>query len=297
MSLTQFERSASITTGEKGGAGFVLSGLKIVFNVTKTKSKNPNTAKIEIYNLSENTRNKIKASQTEKENGKSIEKKRFVIINAGYLDGDGEILIFTGNIDSVSHMLKKPEVITTIQASDGGFDLFNTSISLSYGVDSNAETILKKILNSVPLSNNYKTASITHKVYTNGFSFIGLAKDALTKVTKFMGLDWTVQNEEIRLVVFDKDDLTRAVKLTPETGLIGSPEKLAGKSDQAKGLSTSNKPGWKVTSLLQPKINPNGKVALQCRDIPKETLFTVSSVTHSGDTYGDAWGSVIEVKE
>jgi len=283
--LPQYRRSASINIGRRGGNAKILTGLRIVFNVDKTEGKDPNTARIEIYNLSEATRNLIDKND------------QFIILNAGYLDGDGEELVFIGNIKSITHTIKKPEVITVITASDGDNALFNSKISISHDRGVSGDTILEQVLKAIPLSSNLSTISYTSKSYANGFAFAGLAKDALTKITKFLELEWSIQNNEIRLIPFDGDDKTIAVRLTPETGLIGSPERLTGSTRKAKGLSKKDKSGWKFRSLLQPKINPSNKVVVQSREIPNESTFTVYTVTHIGDTHGPEWETVTEVRE
>lgn len=285
MNLPQYRRSASVTIGKVGGQGKTLSGLKITFTIVKTEDKDPNTAKIEIYNLSRNTRDLIK------ENGE------FIVVNAGYLDGDGEELLFIGNITAISHDLVKPTVITTIDADDGSNALFDSRISLSHEAGVKGITVLNNILNTIPLTNNIKVISIPDKAYANGFSFAGISKKALTKVTEFLELNWSVQNNEIVLIPFDGNDKTRAVHLSASTGMIGSPARVTLSTRKSKKISKKDKSGWKVISLLQPKILPTGKIAISSTEIPANTVFTVINVTHTGDTFGRDWFSSIEVKE
>lgn len=287
--MTQFRRSASVTVGRTGETAKVISGLRVVFKVDKNEGKEPNKAKVEIYNLNEKSRNLIKKRE-EKDT-------LFIIINAGYLDGDGEELLFTGNVKTITHEITRPDIVTVIDAADGDKALFGTKASLSHGAGVKGSTILNQILRTMPLSNNLQTINIPSKAYANGFSFAGLAKDALTRVTKFLGLNWSIQNGEIRLIPFDGDDKTRAVSLSEATGLIGSPERLTGSTRKAKGLSKKDKPGWRFTSLLQPKINPTGKIVVQSREITEPSTFTVFSVSHSGDTHGDEWTTITEVRE
>lgn len=278
-----------MTIGRRGEEAKILRDVRIVFNVDKTEGKDPNTAQVEIYNLSEKTRNIIKKRE-EKDT-------LFIILNAGYIDGDGEELVFTGNVKTIVHQIDKPEIVTVITANDGDNALFNTKLSLSHGAGVSGDTILHQILKAIPISSNFPTLTVPDKAYANGFAFAGLAKDALTKVTKFLDLNWSIQNNEIRLIPFDGDDKTRAVSLSPETGLIGSPERLTASTRKAKGLSKKDKPGWKFTSLLSPKINPTGKIAVQSREIVEQTTFTVFTVTHKGDTHGGEWNTVTEVRE
>ena len=64
-----------------------------------------------------------------------------------------------------------------------------------------------------------------------------------------------------------------------------------------KKLSKKDTRGWKINSLLQPKVLPTGKVAISSVEIPANTIFTGITVTHIADTFGRDWFSSIEVKE
>ena len=278
-------RTASVIIGAFGAQVISISDLRIMFNVEKTDGKDPNTARIEIYNLSEKTRNLIKTLE------------EFIILNAGYVSGDGEQLLFSGDISSIVHRKMIPDVVTTIVADDGKNSITDSKISLSHVAGVSATIILKKILSVFPISSNLEMITYTDKKYANGFSFVGLAKDALTKVTEFLGLDWSIQNNEVKLTLFDSDDLTRSMFLSEETGLIGSPERLSASVRKAKKKTNKDKPGWKFTSLLLPKINPKNKIAVSSDEIPDNSVFTVSNVSHNGDTHGSDWNTVTEVRE
>lgn len=283
--LTQFRRSASVQIEIKLGQIIIIRDLRITFNVDKYDDKTPNTADIEIYNLSQNTRDKLKDLES------------LLILNAGYLDGDGEELLFTGNITNISHTFPSPDVITKINANDGKKSLGTAKTTINRTGGTSAKRILEDVLNTFPLANNLRTIQVNDKNYQNGFSFAGMSKDALTKITQFLELSWSIQNNEIRIVPFDGDDNTKVVSLSPQTGMIGSPERLVAETRKSTSKSKSVKPGWKIESLLSPKINPVGKIVLSSREIPENTVFTVNTVTHRGDTDGSEWTTVTEVRE
>jgi len=284
MKLTQFRKSASITIGKRGGLGKVITGLRIYFEVNKTEDKSPNTAHIEVYNLSKDTRNVIH------------ENKEFIILNAGYIDGNGEELLFIGNVLSVDTRFETPNIVTIIECSDGKSALFSDKISVSYSKGVLASSVLSDILSKMSLSNNLKTISIPSKAYANGFAHTGLAKDALTKVTDFLEMKWSVQNNEIRMIPFDGDDRTQSVYLTPKTGLLGSPERIKSSNRQSKGNSLKKNAGWRFTSLLQPRILPTSKFIVSSRDIPEDTQFVAVNVSHHGDTHESEFKTIIEAK-
>ena len=287
--MTQFRRSASLTIGKPNALTAIsIKDLRITFEISKVESKDPNTAKIEVFNLSEDTRKKIETEQL----GDNI------ILYAGYLDGEGEQLLFSGDVVSVTHKIIRPNVVTTIMANDGANSLGSSKISISKNKGVSARSILQTILSTFPLPNNLKTIFLpVEKIYSNGFAFTGMSKVALTKVTEYLDLEWTIQNNEIRLTPFDGNDSTTAVLLNTKSGLLNSPSRILDDTKKAKGTSVKNKPGWKVQSLLSPKINPKGQLGISSREIPDNTIFNVHSVIHRGDTHGPEWISTIEVHD
>lgn len=257
-----------------------------MFNIRKDDSEDPNDATITIYNLSEESRNQ------------KIETGQLVYLSAGYEDDEGLDTIFIGNISNISHSLVPPDVVTTITARDGSKDILEKKISLSYKPGVSGELILTKILESFSMSSNFSSIQFTDKQYANGFTFAGPSSKALTKVARFLDLSWSIQDNEIRLVEFDGSDQIRSILLSPSTGLIGSPEKQLFTDRKAKGLSSEdNIPGYRLLTLLQPKVVPNGKVVIQSKEIQEQTEFTVMNIAHNGDTHGSDWNSEIEVKE
>lgn len=283
--MTQYNRSASIIIGPVGGQGVIIRDLRIHFVIEKTEGKDPNTAKIEIYNLAKETRDLVR------DIGQQI------ILNAGYLDGDGEQVCFSGNVTSISHKIMPPNVISIIEANDGKLALGSSKLSISRGSGSSAKQILKDILDTFPLSNNLQTVQINDKKYANGFSFSGMSKSALTKVSDFLDLSWSIQNSEVRLVPFDGNDKTTTTLLNPSTGLINSPQRVTGEVRKSQKLSKKAKPGWKFESLLLPKVNPSNLIAVESKEITPVTFFTVTTIVHRGDTHGQEWTSEIEVKD
>jgi len=283
--MTLFNRSASVEITTETNFILKLTGLRFVFNVDKTENKDPNTGKVSIYNLSQDTRNIIK------------DVGRNLTIFAGYTDENGEELLFTGDITNITHNINRPDVITEIEASDGKESVDKAKISLSQNEKTSGRNVLEKVLAEFDIGNNLNQITFPNKIYQSGFAFAGLAKDALTKVTKFLNLSWSVQNNEINVVTFDGNNQTGIILLTSESGLIGSPERLSGKSRKAKDKSKQDKPGWKFTSLLFPSINPLGRIAVRSVEIKDTTEFVVYSISHSGDTHTKEWTSSIEVRE
>ena len=132
--MTLFNRSASVEIITETRFILKLTGLRFVFNIDKTENKDPNTGRIEIYNLAEDTRNIIK------------DVGRNITIFAGYTDENGEELIFTGDITNITHKIIKPDVITEIEASDGKESMDKAKTVISKNEKTSGKGILQKIL-------------------------------------------------------------------------------------------------------------------------------------------------------
>lgn len=283
--MTLFKRVARVDVETSDSSRITLRGLRIIFKVEKVEDKEPNKLDLEIFNLSQDTRNQLR------DTAKNIS------LFAGYRDENGEELVFTGDITSVSHVIARPDVVTTITAQDGKVSIDKAKLSISLEEKASASNALQRVLGAFNIGNNLNQITFDDKTYETGFSFVGSAKMALDKVTGFLNLSWSVQNNLIVLVPFDGDDNTGAIFLSPTTGLIGSPERIAGETRKAKNKSKKVTPGWAVTSLLLPAINPLNRIAVQSAEIPERTQFTVTNVVHVGDTFGSDWSTRIEVKE
>jgi hypothetical protein len=72
------------------------------------------------------------------------------------------------------------------------------------------------------------------------------------------------------------------VLLTPETGLIGSPD-------------ISNRLVLRARSLLNPELFPNRQVKIESTEI-KGLMFRLERVIFTGETFGQNWYADIEAK-
>lgn len=280
----QFNRIASVKIGVDGSKGGVdIRENRITFNVKKVADKTKNKATIRIHNLSKTTRNKLD------------EVDELLILEAGYSQGDGLKTMFTGNIISVNHILSQPEVVTVIQASDGHVSERDTNLSLSFAAGTKAEIIFDKIVSTLKLPFTKTKELFGKEEFANAFAFAGPVGDVLTKVSDKLGLDWSIQNNELKVVKKGQADNDLPSLLTPASGLIGSPQKV---DDIRKGKKKGSKqPGWRITSLLLPTLEAGGRVSVRSKEIPDETEFKVETVSHVGDNHGDDWNSTIVVSE
>jgi len=304
MSINQFHRQATVLIAE-GAVTLAkiylqIQNLRVSFHVKKTSTTDFNTASIKVYNLNEETREKINA----------VDLGNIVIIKAGYV-GDKQEIIFVGNTVLSTINIERPNVITTIEAQDGKIAMNQLKFSVSYAAGTFAVKILKDILGKTSLDiKHIDWTKIPDKQYKNGFCFQGDAKVLLTNVCNYLGVEWSIQNNQAKLIPVGKADTAKIIYLTPETGLIGSPEKIKDdalalygsqfrKKETIKVVGATGKKyrksvggGYKIKSLLQPFVEPGSVVQVKS-DTINDVQFRVVEVEHVGDTHGNDWYSNI----
>lgn len=276
--MSFYERVAYADVELKSGEVLRSENLRIQFEIEKTKTSTPNSAEIKISNLSDEIRSKIR------------EKDALVRLYAGYKNDIGPVLLFVGNSQHIINMWETPDIVTHIEAQDGQRSLRETRISLSYGDKTSANVIVTRLANELgfPLRQDFDISG-----FYQGFSFNGLARDGLDKVTKRFGYSWLIINNEILIVKREGNTGNVAVVLSSETGLVNSPEKLnyqEGRLEEAIEKELE----WKVTSLLNPRLNPGALVDIRSKQATG--LFQIEKVRHYGDTRGDQWYSELELK-
>lgn len=299
--MALYNRIAEVIIGNSGfEEALSISKLRIIFDIKKTKTIIPNTAKIQIYNVAESTRNKIQ------------DRKSWVLVRAGYSNENGLQDIYKGTIIRSSHEKTRPDVILTIEAQDG-IGQQTKRVSLGYPGGTSAKTIIEGLLKKMELPMKNSSVNIPDKIFTGGFSTVGTIENALTRVCRVLGLEWSIQNEEVLFTQINGSSSNSITHISPNTGMIGSPLKVANvvpNVDQANVPGADFLPqlggsgsiqfmvgGYKIKSLLKPTIEPKDKIALTSFDVPEKSIYIVETVVHSGDTYGADWTTTMDAYE
>jgi CRISPR/Cas system-associated protein Csx1 len=172
--LPLFNRSISLTVGQEGEQGIVITNdLRIAFDVHKTETSEPNQANITIYNLSSDTRNRLNQNS------------QVIILKAGYLDGAGEEIVFKGDVNYFNPDVGQSE----FECSDGSKKVKNKT-SASYKSGANAKQVLQKFINDIGLPLKQSIERFVNKTFNTGFTFNGIVKDCMDKITNYIGLNW-----------------------------------------------------------------------------------------------------------
>lgn len=300
MKLPLFNRIASVKIGKKGQEqGIIISDLRFTFDIKKNLETTNNGAVIEIYNLGEDTRNKFK------------EIYDIIIVEAGYLDGEKEKLLFKGDIRETKIRRSGAEIITIIEAGDGIKAINEIKFNKSYSAGFSAYDILEDILNTFGLPKKLTSAIKLQikekgKKFANAFSAVGSAKKVLDKITKQLDYEWSVQNGAIKILEKEGVDDSPVIVLSSATGLIDFPVRIHSlksrkETDKKKVKDAKEKDiqrkGWDVKSLLMADIEPGGRLFIKSVESDIDSAFRVEEVNHKGDTHGLGWNTFSKVAD
>lgn len=304
-----FNRVAELIVGQSGKEGILIKDLRFSFSIEKTLTETLNTSTIRIYNLSPSSRKVVETPNNA------------AILKAGYLEDKGAVTIFVGIVRRSITLREGPDWITELELDDGLIAYRDTKLTTGFKPGARAIDVLTFVADQFGLPVRKLPPNIQQKIYPNGFPAVGRVRDAMSRVCNYLGLEWSIQNQEIQVIKKGGNTERTAIVLSPDTGLIGSPEleaktmsdKLAAKqgittkSDgvvvkKSDKITASGKEpkdrlevhGYKVRSLMQPTIVPGDVLKVEAEGV--NNFFKVEKITHQGDTHGSEWETECNVR-
>ncbi len=248
--------------------------LRFVFRIEKTLGKHPNKCEVSIYNLS-------------REHRAALHKRDIpVSLEAGYVGSASQI--FLGKLHYGQSVMNGVDWITTLQIGDGADKFKSSRVNVGIAGPAPVGNVLRAAASAMGLGagNTEEKASgggvlRTITEFTKGIVLSGKAEVQLDKVTKAMGLDWSIQDEQLVFLGPTETRAGKIVHLQPGTGLVGSPEQ-------------GDKGYVKARSLLQPSLLPGYGVQITSREV--QGTFRIEKAVFTGDTFGTDWWVDIEAK-
>jgi hypothetical protein len=275
-------------TGELGGsllAGvglldeYNITELDIDFDITRTITKEANSGRITVYNLSETMRNDLSAFDT-----------AAVVLQAGY-SGENRV-IFAGDVRQINSVRDGTEWKTELKGGDGERKIKKKRIRHSVKGPVLLSAVIRDVANKLglPLSRGSEilladptlSLEFANKQFTNSVAWGGKTADVLDKILASSGLEWSIQNGELQLLtrgapISNVDEIF----LRPDTGLLGSP-----KIGSDKVLSCA--------SLMISDIAPGRTIDVKSKYV--EGRYVVQKAKYKGSTIGADWTIDIEAK-
>ena len=213
--MKNFDRQYRLAAGKAGSQGFEIGGdsrpLHISFSVEKADTDSANTAKVSLWNLSP-------AHKAELNKDDCV-----VALRAGY--GSVMPLIFAGVVTFAKTKLDGSDGLTELELVDNRIELRDTYVSVSYTGAVNCKTLIQDTADQMGVTVSF-AYNATFKDIPNGYSYVGPARNVLTKACETSVLVWSINNGVLQ-VKKPGDTMSREVyELSAETGLVGTPERV-----------------------------------------------------------------------
>lgn len=281
-----FDRGYRLIVGDKaGGNAIEFTDLQITFSVDKSNEVHADKCDLSIYNVSPDS---IKNFLIE---------DNIVELYAGY--GTEINLIFVGQIDIVSTELNGADIIVKMTFSDGRVSMVETTVDKHFPAGSTLDQVLRSL--STTLGFSYSSNNGTYPqgtgltyVYPRGVSVSGNVKQWIDTTIKGHDIHYFVSNKIAYAVPVNAPIGSEVANVfTPETGLIGSPNKknVTSKINKKK-KSKDVREGIEFRALLANDVAVGTLVQVKSKFV--DGLYQVTKVKHQGDYRGGQWFSDIE---
>lgn len=274
--MTQFRRLARVTVGT-----LRVDGLRIAFEIERTLGARPGKANVRLWNLT-------RSHQTELEQAADGQ----LVVEAGYESARGLETIFSGRVQRgrgnggrrTGTEREGQDAVTAVEGTDGGIEMRERRVSQSFGPGVAVSTVARACADALGVGVGNLEAALARldsPTLPGGTVLTGQAARELTRLLASWDLRWTVQSGALQVLPRGGSLATQAVRLTPETGLVGSPE-------------IGSRGRCRVVALLTPDLWPGRGVLLE--SARARGRFVCRSVTYSGDTHGNDWHATAELR-
>lgn len=262
--MRNFHRKIGLVIADGSGKAFDLSGFRVVFSIEKTAAEQPNTAKIEIWNLSDATASALLTGKMTR-----------IILQAGYADNSS--VIFDGNVIAAKRVRQEADVVLSIDAGDGdqsySYAVIQQSVAAGYSSADVAKASVEE-LQSKGTRGSTTDAVAGDAKFPRGRVMFGPARKFAREVAKTTDCQWSIQDGR---VVFCKvksaTEGAKAFLLSKTSGLVGAP--------------TVDKDGMKAVCCLNPQLRIYDPIQLESEFV--KGTYKILTVKHAGDTHGNTW--------
>lgn len=278
----QWLRKISLVVGSNAGAGLDLSSLRIKFSTKKGDLQTPNTADIRVYNLSDDTVQRVQREFTR------------VILQAGYQDNLG--IIFRGNIKQVRRGRENgTDTFLDIFAADGDAAYNFATVNKTLAAGSGQKDVVATCAGAMQQHGVTQGAmpDLAGPQLPRGQALYGMARDYMRTSAQSTDTSWSIQDGQLTMIPRTGYLAGQAVVLTAKTGLIGTPEQTQ-EGIRAKALLNPQiRIGTRVKidnkSILRAKLDMNYTAINMRPKVANDGFYRVLAAEHTGDTHGQDW--------
>jgi hypothetical protein len=254
--------------------------LHISFTVEKSSDRQPNSSSVKVYNLGSERRG-------------SLSENSDIELRAGYQDEFGTI--FYGQSERIFTEVQDVDVITSIESKDRGDSYRGATVSHSFAQQTPVITVLRYALEQMAIGEG-NLSQVESQIqlsdgstsYQSGIALTGRARDVVNRIITTAGFRWSIQDGVLQVRSGSQPTNTRAIRLAPGRGLIGSPTRETGNQ-------RNRPPKILCRAHLMPSIYPGRVVVLESAEI--EGNFSVDRVKYTGSTFGGEWYADLSLEE
>lgn len=259
MGSRLFGRQVVVQLGSVGGTAREYTGLRVQFGVSMTDSSEPNTAKLQVYNLAAASVAAMQASDA------------VVRLLVGYASQGVPRLLFQGNPIAGGVKLEQagPDRVLSIEAQDGGREYTTTHVSESFATATTSGQMFATLADRLGWSLGNVDAVVGDVSFPHGLVLRGRAADLLDRVAAMSGARWQCRDGTLQVWPIGGSTGEAAVVFSADAGnLVGSP--------------TVTDDGVEITGLLAPTLRPGKPFRVQSADVSGD--YVATSVEFKGDS-------------
>lgn len=243
--------------------------LRVTFRVTRNLKSEPNEAEIKLYNLAPDSRAALEQPKTVP-----------VLLEVGY---HAEVhSIFNGKMRNAVTMRDGASIITTLTTGDGDQAVGGGRAFVNVPAKVTPAQLLEfasKGIQAAGIGIGNLQAAQGQATATFGGparTLHGSAERVFTDVCTMNGMNWSIQDGNLQVLKIGANvkQEAGAVKLSSDTGLIGSP------SVDTKGI-------MKCKALIQPGLLPGLPVIIDGEFV--KGAYRIEEVEFTGDTWDTDW--------
>lgn len=289
MDTKQFGRKVSLIIGQGTGQAIDLSVLRFTFRVQRGDQQTPNSARIRVYNVCDNT-----AKQA------ALKEFNRVVLQAGY-DGNYGI-VFDGSIVQVRRGRESPtDTYLDITAADGdmAYNFAVVSTTLASGATQvDIVDACLKAMGQYGVTPGY-IPDLPPNSLPRGKVLFGMAREHLETVARSTQTLWSIQDGKLQIV--------------PETSYVPGDVPVINANTGMVGLPEQTQNGITIRMLLNPSIKIGRLIHLNNRSVQEyefslrhdqqvtnwntsrqnkfnsDGYYYVMANEHWGDTRGNDW--------
>lgn len=275
-----------------------LSECDFKFKTERHIHRSPNTAEIQIYNVSPDTRAAIEgaARPFHRPGTPRVSIPDGVVrLSAGY--GDDPAQQFRGDVRVAwTEWPTNTDSILCITARDGGHAYTEARVSRAFAAGTPVVALVRHVVEAMEIGEgNLSEFAGAFTLRTGGDTLRGphathgRAHVVLSVLTRAAGLRWSVQSGALQLQRQGEALASRAVLLDASTGLVGSPtwDERGRRTRGRRGRAT-------VQCLIQPGLDPGRRVHVDSDTVTGD--FEIRKIVLTGDTRANEWFADLELR-